>query len=104
MRVGQSLNSERDEKRTSPNASKPSITAYPRSQASRRASAACLPAGDDLDDLLSGRLDRRAEQRDNRRRGGGKADGEHDPVHKAVAALLAANSLRCVEEPDTRVC
>ena len=32
--------------------------------------------------------------------GGGEADGEHDPVDKGVAALLAANALGCLKEPE----
>ena len=55
----------------------------------------CRLAGarDEVDHRLASVLDRRLEQRHDRCRGGGEADGEHDPVDEAVAALLAANAL-----------
>src|SRR6266508_4916623 len=85
---------------TSASANSASIRASPRSQASLRRSAiiALAGAGDEVDDLLASGLDRRAQQRHDRGRGGGEPDGEHDPVDEAVAALLAADALGCLEE------
>src|SRR5581483_9117139 len=55
---------------------------------------------DEVDDLLASLLDRGLEQRDHGGRGGGEADREHDPVDETVAALLATQPLRPVEEPE----
>src|ERR687896_2291467 len=84
-------------------AKSPSMRAAPRSSASLRLirfMPALAGARNEVDHVLARVLDRGLEQRHGRCRGGREADREHDPVDEAVAALLAANALGGLEEPE----